>query len=313
MIRTTLVTTFALASILSGCGDPPCTDTATCPSHDGGGGEGAGAAGGTASAGGHGGIPGTGGGGAGGGTGGTAGSGGEPPEPGEVIWENSFGDAAADNVTGAALTADGGIVLAGSFEGALDFGGGALVSGGGEDVFVAKLDPSGNRLWANQYGGINHQRATSVAVDSADNVVVLGEFDAPNIDLGTGALTAAGASDLFVARLSTSGAPTWSTRVGGNGALERAALVRIAPTTTAIITGRFQDSITFGNTTLTSPYQQAGAGFIAGLSSANGQHQYSKGALQSRYGHDVTPAALALDTAGTSRSGSTCLGRSQDR
>jgi hypothetical protein len=52
------------------------------------------------------------------------------------------------------------------------------------DAFVAKLDPSGNLLWASYLGGSVQEQANGVAVDSSGNIVVVGltqSFDFPTV------------------------------------------------------------------------------------------------------------------------------------
>jgi len=57
-------------------------------------------------------------------------------------------------LNGIALDATGNIALAGAFRGTLSLGGACspLVSAGDQDMFVAKLDPDGDCLWAQAYG-----------------------------------------------------------------------------------------------------------------------------------------------------------------
>src|SRR5262249_8561272 len=53
--------------------------------------------------------------------------------------------------TGRGLAVDGlgNLLVGGSYNGTIDFGGGPLVASGAvEDVFLAKLDPNGNHVWS---------------------------------------------------------------------------------------------------------------------------------------------------------------------
>ena len=45
---------------------------------------------------------------------------------------------------------------------------------GGYDVYVAKLDPNGNRLWAHRFGSPSDDHAKGIAVDSSGNAFVVG-------------------------------------------------------------------------------------------------------------------------------------------
>ncbi|MBI4705509.1 MAG: hypothetical protein HY744_30820 [Deltaproteobacteria bacterium] len=63
------------------------------------------------------------------------------------LWSKSFGDASGQGGWAIAADGSGNVLVTGGFAGAVDFGGGPLTSAGGGDIFVAKLDPSGNPVW----------------------------------------------------------------------------------------------------------------------------------------------------------------------
>ncbi|MCC6551718.1 MAG: hypothetical protein IT372_01690, partial [Polyangiaceae bacterium] len=132
---------------------------------------------------------------------------------GQSTWWKTFGS--PGNQRAAAVATDGSstILVIGSFEGAIDLGGGPLQSAGGDDLFVAKLDGSGNHVWSKRFGGAGDQRGASVALDGAGNAFIAGHF-AGSLDLGGGALQSAGGDDLFVAKLDGSGNHVWSKRFG---------------------------------------------------------------------------------------------------
>ena len=52
-----------------------------------------------------------------------------------------FGDGSAQYAQAVAVDASGNVIVAGFFLGTVDFGGGALTSAGGSDIFVAKFGP----------------------------------------------------------------------------------------------------------------------------------------------------------------------------
>src|SRR5215212_8545165 len=76
-------------------------------------------------------------------------------------WTNGTGVA-----TSVALDAAGCIYVAGEFEGTNQLGSNILVSAGGSDVFVAKLNAAGDLQWAFATGGTNDDRATRLLVSS---------------------------------------------------------------------------------------------------------------------------------------------------
>jgi hypothetical protein len=183
----------------------------------------------------------------------------------------------AENDYADALAASGGSVyVAGGFESPLaSFGPVTLANAdagaGSRDAFVAKLTdagPASSFAWAQRAGGRGHDRATALAVSGA-GVYVAGYF-ANTAGFGPVALTSAGLSDAFVAKLADAG-PTgafvWAARAGGPSYDEAAALDVSGPNVYAA--GAFQSAgADFGPAMLTN----AGAGstdaFVAKLTDA---------------------------------------------
>ncbi|WP_020468820.1 SBBP repeat-containing protein [Zavarzinella formosa] len=126
---------------------------------------------------------------------------------GAPVWAKTLGGIATDDANAVAADATG-VYVAGSFQQTADFDPGAgqlqLVSAGGEDGFVAKLDPSGNRQWAHRIGGDNDDTAQGVAVDSAGRVTFAGAiYNQGTFDPGDGdqSLTGGPATSLFAGRI----------------------------------------------------------------------------------------------------------------
>ena len=282
----------------AGCGGDDCTQTSTCErSSDGAG----------PSAGGTGGAPITGGGGTGaqggagaatgaggfGGAGG-AGGGGTPPLPGEVIWEAGFGDVAADNPTDLGVLSDGSVAIAGHFEGSLTFGGEALVSGGGKDVFVTTIDSSGAERWARQFGGASNQQANKIAVDSGDNVFVVGSFsDSINFD---GLSFSAAVVDVFLAKLSASGQALWAEQLTGSLASSTGPAAT-TPGNDVVVLGSFHTSASFDNLTIPTPPQGTFAAFLAHVNGINGNAEWAE-TTTTPFNVSISANAVSVDNAG---------------
>lgn len=134
---------------------------------------------------------------------------------GKLLWTKRFGDADDQRGADLAVDAQGNVVLTGTFSGTIDFGEGPLSTTGGfdADVFVAKLDSNGNPLWGKKFGDASPQRGSGIAVNAAGQIFLTGGFSG-EIDFGTGALTSAGDSDVFIARLAPDGTAQWSARFG---------------------------------------------------------------------------------------------------
>jgi hypothetical protein len=141
---------------------------------------------------------------------------------GNFVWVKSMGGNSVD--IGYSITADGSdyVYTTGSFNGIVDFdpsvGTYNLTSAGGMDVFILKMDASGNFLWAKSMGGAGIDRSNSIATDSSGNVYTTG-FYSGNADFdpgaGTSNLVSSGGFDVFISKLDTAGNFLWAKSMGG--------------------------------------------------------------------------------------------------
>ena len=132
-----------------------------------------------------------------------------------------FGGTGSDVGRSVAVDGSGNVYTTGSFQGTVDFDPGAgttnLVSAGAADVFVSKLDASGNLVWAKRFGSTGYDEGWSVAVDGLGNVYTIGSFwGTVDFDPGVNTvnLVSAGAADVFVSKLNASGNLVWAKRFG---------------------------------------------------------------------------------------------------
>jgi hypothetical protein len=198
---------------------------------------------------------------------------------GNHLWSKNFGDA-SDYQYAFQVAADGlgNVIVTGTFYGTVDFGGGALTSAGGQDVFIAKFDAGGNHLWSKRFGDTASQYENDVTTDAAGNVIVAGYF-LGTMDFGGGALTSAGNHDIYVAKLDPGGNHLWSSSFG-DASPQSASGVAVDGAGNVIVTGIFKGTVDFGGGGFTS------AGdfdiYVAKFDAA-GAHVWSK-----RYG-DANP------------------------
>lgn len=139
---------------------------------------------------------------------------------GNFLWAKSVGGASDDRGHSISLDSSGNPYITGFFGSTVDFdpdvGTYNLTSSGGKDIYVLKLDSSGNFLWAKSMGGTSDDIAQSVIVDSSDNFYLKGEFSGTSdFDPGSDVynLTSVKASDVFVSKLSSSGLLIWAKSV----------------------------------------------------------------------------------------------------
>ncbi len=141
-------------------------------------------------------------------------------------WAKSFNGVNQEVGKAIATDATGNIYTAGYFTGTVDFDPGAntmmLSSAGQQDLFISKLDATGNFVWAKRIGSVGNDIATSIALDAVGNVYCTGFFHS-NVDFDPGNaianLTGAtiNSQDIFVLKLNASGNFCWAKSFGGSG------------------------------------------------------------------------------------------------
>ncbi|HKR07075.1 MAG TPA: SBBP repeat-containing protein [Bacteroidia bacterium] len=141
---------------------------------------------------------------------------------GNFIWAKQIGGTLNETSSSVEVDASGNIHVTGSFSGTADFDPGAatynLTAAGGYDIFVSKLNNSGNFVWAKQLGGTDGEFVRSVASDAGGNVYATGDFyGTADFDPGAGTfnLTSAGSYDIFISKLDASGNFVWAQKLGG--------------------------------------------------------------------------------------------------
>jgi hypothetical protein len=132
---------------------------------------------------------------------------------GTCLWSRRLGGAGDQFARGIGVDASGDVFLAGSLWGSTDFGEGTITSQGFEDIFLIKLDPDGNTLWAKTFGDSDSQEPWDLAVDEAGNVALTG-YVLGKVDFGNEPTTGSGMPDAFVAKFDGDGNAMWSRRFG---------------------------------------------------------------------------------------------------
>lgn len=176
---------------------------------------------------------------------------------GNLIWAKQFGGSVHDGATGIAVDATGNVYATGNFANTSDFDPGAgifnLTSAGGLDVFILKLDASGNFVWARQLGGSQVSSlgddGKSIAVDKAGNVYTAGRFEfLADFDPGPGVfnLTAAGNfSDVFVSKLNAQGNFVWAKKWGSAANSDWINTISVDDSANVYATGSFYGNVDF--------------------------------------------------------------------
>jgi hypothetical protein len=171
---------------------------------------------------------------------------------GNFVWAKRMGGASDDRGYGIAVDSAGNVHTTGWFEGTGNFapwpGTYSLTSAGDRDIFVSKLDSSGNFVWAKGMGGTSEDRGWGIAVDSAGNVCTTGWFrSTADFDPGTGAynIASAGDGDIFVSKLDSNGNFVWAGGMGGDHMYDSGEAIAVDGAGNVYATGYFRDMADF--------------------------------------------------------------------
>lgn len=184
---------------------------------------------------------------------------------GQLLWVKSIGSGSRDQGTGITLDSSGNLYITGAFSETVDFDPGEatynLTTGSGapykENIFVLKLDPDGNFIWAKHMAGDSYSTAFSLNTDSNDNVLITGGFSSTvDFDPGEGTvnLTADNGENIFILKLDVNGNFIWVKQMVGDSA--RGLSIATDTNDNVYTTGLFYETVDFdpgqGTANLTS-------------------------------------------------------------
>jgi hypothetical protein len=126
---------------------------------------------------------------------------------GNPLWVKGFGDPAQTNsntgVTAVDVVVDGAgnILLAGTLDGTVDFGGGVLTAASSPDIFVAKLASDGAYRSSMRFGDKSGQFAAGIAAPSTSGALFLAGSNGGTVQFDIKPLTTVGLNDIVLAKL----------------------------------------------------------------------------------------------------------------
>jgi hypothetical protein len=169
---------------------------------------------------------------------------------GSEIWSRAFDSTFPSAV---AVDAANEVVIAGTMIDAVDFGGGALAHGGGDDLVVVKLTADGAHLWSKSFGDEEDQGSTfgGLTVDANGNVLVSAWLSG-SMTVGGTILTSAGNDDVALLKLSSDGVPLFA-MAAGDARDQNAQGIGLDPSGHLLVTGRFEGLLDFGSGPVTAP------------------------------------------------------------
>jgi len=130
---------------------------------------------------------------------------------GDFIWARRMGGVEDDIGLSMTLDASGNVYTTGTFKETVDFDPKPpsvynLTSAGFTDIFISKLDTSGNFVWANSIGSTGSELTSFLTLDTSGNIYTTGSFAFTiDFDPGNGVeiLTPNGSVDVFIQKLNS--------------------------------------------------------------------------------------------------------------
>ena len=132
---------------------------------------------------------------------------------GEPTFAMQIGGLGDDYGFGVDVDPSGEVIIAGRFGAPLELGGQELAHAGDLDIYLARLDDSGQVLWARSFGGPGKDEIHDLRLQQDGDIVLLGAIS-DSVDFGGSPLVSAGVRDMFLATLDGQGGHVWSASYG---------------------------------------------------------------------------------------------------
>jgi len=170
---------------------------------------------------------------------------------GALMWAESFGGLSYDRSVKLLQGPSGDLYICGEFSRTVDFDPGPgtfeLSSTGSRDIFIVKLDSSGNFIWAKSFQGDFYCGPGDMDIDAQENLYLTGYFsNSCNFDPdGGGApIQSNGREDAFVLKMNSSGTLIWVKTFGG-AMYEMGNAVKVDLAGFVYVGGYFEESVDF--------------------------------------------------------------------
>jgi hypothetical protein len=202
----------------------------------------------------------------------------------------ALGDFGRQYATSYAVAPSGDRVLVGSTSGVVRLGDVALDPVGVDQLFVARLGPSGEHVWSRLLEVGYTGYGAFAAIDADGSVCLTSVFSTP-VDLGGGTLSPNGDASFFVAKLGPGGEHLWSRAYGGQWWAQPTAMAA-GPSGAALVTGSVYGDIDLGGGVLRGSNEYSNDPFVLALS-PSGDYRFARRFVGASYAYGGGVAATA--------------------
>lgn len=138
---------------------------------------------------------------------------------GLLVWATHYGGSSTDAGEAVDVDVNGNVAFAGRTRSGFPTSAGAhqTTGLGGDEAFLVKLNASGNRIFATYISGGSDEDALGVAVDNAQNIVVVGNTGSSSgiATAGSFQTSRSGNDDGFIVKFDPNGNRLWGSYLGG--------------------------------------------------------------------------------------------------
>lgn len=143
---------------------------------------------------------------------------------GDFVWVKQLGENGMDNARSFMIDSNNNLIISGWFTGYVDFNPDSttnyLLSNGGEDIFIMKMNENGEFQWVKKIGSGGNDNIMDLTLDIYNNIIITGNFEYNmDFDPGSGVFMMApvGLEDIYILKLDSVGNFIWSRQMGGTG------------------------------------------------------------------------------------------------
>jgi len=192
------------------------------------------------------------------------------------LWARKGGGTLTDRGYGVKVDLNGDVIATGPIYGTVTYESVSLTSAGNLDFIVAKYDSLGTLKWIKQGKSVSQTITRAVAVDSSNNIIIVGYFGTTNVDtLNYEGLTVTsnGNRDGFLIKLDNDGNPLWGVNTGGIESDEEIKAVDVDAAGNIYVAGTCNDTAYFSGTAM---YNYGGRDIFFAKYTADGKLSWVK-------------------------------------